>query len=289
VTAGATAGSVVITATSLGRSATFSLTVVLPGPVISSVNIRSAISGDQGVSPGGISAIYGQGIAPDIRGSVVANSGYVLGALPTKLADVEVLFGSTSAPIYHVNNINGQEWVVVQAPFNLIPGTTTSVTVKVGGGSATVSGVSVKDYQPGIFETLGPAGQRWAVLTREDGSYVTADNPIVRGVTKRLRMYCAGLGQTIPALDTNFAGIPGQALVAKLIIGVSTTDGGIGGGVNVVSAETMVGVVGVYVVTFDVPATINPGQDQALVVAIANADGSPNINRIYYSAIPKVQ
>lgn len=289
VTAGATAGSVVITATSLGQSVTFSLTVAPPGPIISAANIRSAISGDLGVSPGGIIAIYGQGIAPGIEGSVVANDGYMLGPLPTKLAGVEVLFDTISAPIYHVNNINGQEFVVVQAPFTLAPGTTTSVTVKLNGIGTTVSGVSVKDYQPGIFETLGPVGQRWAVLTKADGSYVTADNPVVRGVTTRLRMYCAGLGQTIPALGTNFAGIPGQALVAKLILGVRTADGGIGGGVNVVSAETMVGVVGVYVVTFDVPATINAGLDQTLVVAIANADGSPNMNRIYYSAIPKVQ
>jgi hypothetical protein len=51
----------------------------------------------------------------------------------------------------------------------------------------------------------------------------------------------------------------------------------------------MVGVVGVYVVTFDVPATINPGLDQSLVVAISKPDGAPDMNYIYYSAIPKVQ
>ncbi len=291
VTAGATAGAVVITATSLGRSVTFNLTVAPPGPVLSAGNIRSAISGDQGVSPGGIIAIYGQGIAPDLDGSVVANGGILLGSLPYKLAGVEVLFDTASAPIYHVNNVNGQQFVVVQAPFSLTAGTTTAVTVKVNGIASTVSGVPVKDYQPGIFEMLGPAGQRWAILTKEDGTLATVDNPVVKGVTRRLRMYAAGLGQTTPAMPTNAVGVEGQAqaLVAKLILGVRTVDGGIGGGPNVVAAEAMPGMVGVYVITFDLPATLNTGLDQTLVMAIANPDGSPNINRIYYSAIPKVQ
>jgi hypothetical protein len=47
VTAGATAGPVVVTATAADLSATFNLTVSPPGPVVTSAGIRSAVSGDQ--------------------------------------------------------------------------------------------------------------------------------------------------------------------------------------------------------------------------------------------------
>jgi len=285
-TAGAVAGPVTVTVTVEALSTTFSLTVAPPGPIVTSAGIRSAISGDMGVAPGSIIAIYGQ-LGLTTQGSVVGNNN-MIGPLPAQLAGVEVSFGTTPAPVYSVNNVNGQEFVVVQAPFSLVPGVT-SVSITAGGGSTTVQGVQVKDYQPGIFETLGPALQRWAVLTKADGSYVSADNPVRRGVDTRLRMYCAGLGQTTPALSTNSAGVPNQALAARLVLGVRTLDGGVGGGVNVVSAEAMPGVVGVYVVTFDVPATMAAGADLTLVVAMAKPDGAPDITRIYYSSIPRVQ
>ena len=284
VRAGAAPGAVMVRATSFNLTTTFNLTVTPPGPGLSRNNIRSAISGDLGVTPGGIVAIYGEGIAPDLEGSVVANGGYVLGPLPTSLAGVEVLFGTTNAPIYHVTNANGQQWVAVRAPFNLTAGGTTSVTVKVGGGSATVEGVEVKNYQPGIFETMGPATQRWAVLTKEDGSYVTADNPVRSGVDRRLRMYCAGLGQATPALTTNGVGVPGQTLLAQLALYILTTDGS---AARVVSAEPMVGVVGVYVLTIDLPAGLQTGSDKILVLGVAGPSGAFTYNVV--SAIARVE
>jgi uncharacterized protein (TIGR03437 family) len=288
VTAGASPGAVTVSATITGLSSvTFSLTVIPPGPQVTRQDIRNAISGDLGVTPGGIIAIYGSGIAPNVQGTIVANGGFLIGGLPTTLAGVEVLFGTTRAPIYHVNNISGQQWVVVQAPFSLTPGTTTSVTINVGGGSTTVTGVDVKAYQPGIFEMLGSSGERLAILTKEDGTTVSSQNPTQRGA--RLKMYLAGLGQTTPALSTNSVGVPGQSLLASLVVAVRTTDGGLGGGVRVVSAETMPGAVGVYVVTFDMPTTAQLGSNMTIVVAIANANGSPNMSYIYYSVIPSVQ
>jgi hypothetical protein len=59
-------------------------------------------------------------------------------------------------------------------------------------------------------------------------------------------------------------------------------------GVRIVSAKTMEGVVGVYVLTFEVPADTTPGLDRSLAIATANADGSPSPLR-YYSAIPSIQ
>jgi|GEM_PF-418774 len=280
VRAGASAGPVTVQAAAFTFTVTYNLTVVPPGPVVERQNIRNAISGDPGVSPGGIIVIYGQRIAPNVQGSVVANNGFLFGSLPTELAGVQVRFGSHRAPIYHVNNINGQEFVVVQAPFELAAGGTVAVTVTVNGVSTTVTDVEVKSYQPGIFEAIGPSGQRYALLMRLDGTPVTYDSPAQRGT--QLRMIVGGLGQTSPALATNSVGVPNQRVLAPLVVAVNH------GGVRVVSAETLPGVVGVYVVTFEVPADTTPGVDRSLAIAIANPDGSPSLLR-YYSAIPRLE
>jgi uncharacterized protein (TIGR03437 family) len=264
VTAGATAGPLVVTATAFGLSVSFNLTASPPGPLVSALDIVNAISGDTGVSPGGIIAIYGQGIASAIQGSVVANGGFPFGALPASLAGVEVHIGGTRVPIYRVNNIDGQESVVVQAPLTLTPGVT-SVTVRVGGGSTTVDKVAVKAYQPGIFETPGPGGEKHAVLTKEDGSFVTYDHAAARG--EKLRMLCAGLG---------------PAVTSPLVVTVNE------GGVRVISAEPMAGMRGVYVVTFEVAADTAPGLNRPLSVAIADPNSSPGLLR-YSSAIANLE
>lgn len=264
VTAGATTGPLVVTASVFGLSVSFNLTAVPPGPSVFAPGIVNAISGDVGVSPGGIIAIHGQGIAPAIQGSVVANGGFPFGALPTTLAGVGVRLGGAEVPIYRVNNINGQESVVVLAPLTLTPGVT-SVTVSAGGGSTTVNNVPVKAYQPGIFETPGLSGEKLAVLTKEDGSFVTYDHAALRG--EKLRMLCAGLG---------------QAVTAPLVVTVNE------GGMRVISAETMAGMTGVYVVTFEVAPDTARGLNRPLSVAIADPNSSPSLLR-YSSAIANLE
>ncbi len=142
----------------------------------------------------------------------------------------------------------------------------------------------MKAYQPAIFETLGPAGQRWAVLTKADGSYVTADNPVRRGVDTTLRMYVAGLGQASPALTTNSVGVPDQTVLAALSIYALTTDGA---AARVVSAKPMEGVVGVYVVTIQIPASLQPGSDKLLILGVAGPGGPFAYNGA--SVIPRVE
>lgn len=268
VTAGASPGAVVIRAAAGSLSVTFDLTVSPPGPIVALTGIRNAISGDLGVAPGGIVAIYGDGVAPGIQGSVVGPNN-LIGPLPTQLAGVEVLFGTTRAPIYSVNNIGGQQWVVVQAPWELAAPGTVSVTIRVGAGETVVNDVPVKTYQPGIFETLDDQGRRFAVLLNPDGSYVTRTNPARRGT--RIRGFFGGLGQTDPPTGTNRAGIPNQNVRANLAVGINNE------GVPVFSAKLMEGVVGVYIVEFEVPANTTAGPDRPFAVAIFPGGGAPPI------------
>lgn len=139
--------------------------------------------------------IYGAGIAPNLKGAVTANS-FGFGPLPTKLADVEVLFGNLQAPILSVANINNQESVTVQVPFELAAPSSVVLTVRVAGGSSTLQNVPVQAVNPGIFETTDDSGRRYAIIAKENGSFVTPSNPASR--TEKLRMFMTGLGPATP-------------------------------------------------------------------------------------------
>jgi len=267
VTAGTAAGTILVRASIPGFSVTFTLTARLPGPEVTAAGIVNGAGGQPGVVPGGIVTIYGRGIAPNLAGSITP--GNLVGPLPLRLAGVEVLFGTTAAPIYNVSNIDGMESVTVQAPFELGAPGTVAVTVRVGGASTVVPNVPTVPIQPGLFETVNPAGTRYAVAIGEDGRYLGPGQGARRG--EIVRVFVTGLGQTMPPTATNRAGVPGQKVAANLVVGFNNE------GVRLVSAEYMVGVVGVYIVAFEVPATAPTGSSP-LVVAAVTPDGA---NLIY--------
>jgi uncharacterized protein (TIGR03437 family) len=195
------------------------------------------------------------GVAPNLEGCNVAPN-FGLGSLPTTFHSVQVEFGNTLAPIAYICNIDGRETIAIQVPFEMAPGLV-PVRIHVGQGNTLVNNVPIQSLSPGIFEHMID-GRRYAVLQREDGSFVSNTNRAQRG--ERIRLYATGLGQTIPLTGTNRAGRIGQAVFAPIVVGINNA------GVNVVSSETLPGVVGVYVVTFVVPADA-PAGDTVLGLA----------------------
>ncbi len=266
VRAGGTPGQVVVRATVGALPAvTFTLTVIPPGPALDASRIYNTASGRPGVVPGGIVTIAGPGIAPTVQGVVTPNS--IIGPLPTRLAGVEVIFGNIPAPIYHVANVSGMESVTVQAPFELGAPGAVSITVRVSGGSSTINNIPVVPLQPGLFETVDASGRRYAVVQRPDGTYVSPENPARRGEV--LKAYFTGAGQVTPATSTNRAGVGGQSPLRPLIVGVND------GGVRVVSTEYAINLIGVYVVSFEVPADTATGPARNFAIAVVGADGVP--------------
>ena len=134
------------------------------------------------------------------------------------------------------------------------------------GGLTSISGVPVQRVQPGIFETSDSNGRRYAVLLRADGSYVTPTTAARRGEV--LRMFATGLGVTNTATDTNRAGVAGQNVVASTIVGVNDA------GVRVVSAAYAPGMIGVYLVDFEVPADTQTGTFRSLAIALDGGNGN---------------
>ncbi|WP_321475907.1 Ig-like domain-containing protein [uncultured Paludibaculum sp.] len=266
-TAGSVVGDITVTAAVTNLpSLTFTLKSRLPGPGITTASFSNFASGQTGVAPGLLVQITGAGLASGISGQVNAN--ILAGKLPLTIAGVTVEFrwtgGSSYAPILRVANENGVESVLVQAPFE-ITGTTVNAIVNVSGGSTTVNSIPVSVLSPGVLEDVSGT-RRAAVVIRSDGAAVTPSTPARPGET--LRMYAIGLGQTTPTAETNHVGIPGQKVAGSIAVGLDNA------GIEVVSAEMAENLIGVYEITFVVPAVMAPG-DHPLGFFIRDAGGNP--------------
>ena len=264
VTAGQTPGPVVVRATLGALTQTFNLTVRAPGPSFTASSIVNGAGFQPGISPGGLAYITAQGIATGIQGSVLPPT--QVGPLPTTLAGVEVLVNNVPAPIFAVSNLNNQESVVVQVPFETAPGVASFTIRTSGGGSTTVDNVAIGVVRPGIFDYVDASNRRFGVALRPDGSYITSTNPARRGDI--IKVFAAGLGQTSPAAVTNRAGVRDQNVLATVISGINNE------GVRTVSARAMEGAVGVYIVEMEIPENATTGDSRPLAIAIAGPDGA---------------
>ncbi len=266
VTAGTTAGAITVEARYGNLPAvTFQLNSRVPGPALSPNSFVNGASGQPGVVPGSVVKIIGPGLAPGVQNCVIPHS--PVGGLPLELAGVQVLFGpagaEVQAPIYYVCNMNGEESVAVQAPWELTPGTVRA-RVLVNSGETVVENVPVFEIQPGLFENIAPSGVRYAVVMRPDGSFVSPSNPARRG--EILSLFATGLGPISPPSMTNAAGLPGQEVLADLVVGVNNA------GVRVIGGEYAVNMIGVYVVHFEVPQSTTPGPNRPFALAVRVGD-----------------
>jgi uncharacterized protein (TIGR03437 family) len=258
-TAGSTPGPILVTAAVGNTTARFDLTVRTPGPPVTSASFANAASGAPGLTPCGIGLASAAGLVPGIQGVLEANA--FVGPLPTTLGGADLTVNGVAAPIFWVTN----SAIAFQTPCET-PAGTVPVVVRVAGGTTTVQ-VPVVALQPGIFEFANSAGRRQAVLLRPDGSYVTPENPARRG--DQLMMFTTGMGTVSPATATGRAGIGGQTVDAPVTVGVNNA------GIRLISAEYLKGAVGIYVITFEVPADTQTGPAQNLGLVLTGADGTP--------------
>lgn len=267
VTAGTTPGPVVITASVGSQSVTFNLTVRAPGPSITATSFVNGASGAAGLTPCGIAIVSGAGLAPGVAGTVVAQS-FGVGPLPFTLQGDSLTVNGVPAPIFWVSNtVTGGEAVAFQTPCEVTAGPAT-VVVTAGSGNTTVSNVPVAKYQPGFFTTM-IGGKTYGVVQRvADGSFVTPDNPAHRGDT--LKVFVTGLGTGVPSVGTNKAGLGGQASDAMITTGVNN------GGVRTVGSEYLPGAIGIYTITFDVPADTATGPYQPLGLFLTDPADTTN-------------
>jgi len=278
VTAGATPGTITVTASFSNFSASATLSSHLPGPEITVSSFKNAASLVGGLTPCGLITVTGNGLAPGVQGVLSGLSAF--GPLPYSLGPVtSVTINNIPAPLQAVANQNGVQQINFQAPCELQAGLAT-IVINVSGGSATVSNVPVFQVQPGIFTFAGPNNIAYGAAIRAvDGSYVTPSNPARRGET--LYMVVTGLGQTTPPIVTNSAGSGIQTVAVPVVVGLSDR------GVPVSTATYLFGSIGAYLVKFQVPTDSPIGPNQALAVAALTNNGTTYVfgNPVYLAAV----
>ncbi len=284
VQAGATAGSVTVTAAVASFTQTFTLTVSPPAPPAPTVTASNFYNGADfqvgSISPCSIATIIAPGLAPGIQGIVTPGS--LFGPLPYVLASDSVSFNGTSAPIFNVANVSGQQQITVQVPCEVVAASSVAVTVTVNSVSTTVS-VPVLAASPGIFETTMSDGVLRAVAVRPDGSWVSLANPARRG--EIVRAYATGLGVTSPTVGTNATAIPDTDAIVQgaLIMGVTNTAGQ-GEGVRVFNARVAPDLIGVFEIPFLMPSDAATGNNVSFSIGVIPAGSSTPI----YSATAKI-
>jgi len=261
-TAGSSAGTITVTASYAGFTASATLTAKPPGPSVTAASFTNAYSGVLGLVPCGLGTVTAPGLAPGITGTV--SGGPSTGPYQFSVAGLTITVNGSNAPILSVTNNNGQQSATFQTPCEVQPGSAT-VVVAASGSTTTVNNVQVFTAQPGIQLLTGYAKAYGVVISQRDGTFVSPVNFLRRGETYSLIV--TGLGQTSPTLGTNLTG-NGQSLIVPVIVGVNNV------GVQVGSVQALAGQVGLYSVQFTVPINAATGPDQVLAVA-AIVNGQP--------------
>jgi len=267
VTAGATAGSIIVSASVAGLTpVTFSLQSRVPGPAVTAESFRNYATGQAGVAPGNLVLLTGAGIAKNVTDLAVAN--IFFGRLPQDFRGLVVEFRSQGnsyyAPIYWIAREGQTETALIQVPYE-ISGPTVDVIVRVDGVSTTVNSVPVSPVSPGIIEDVID-GRRAAIVVRSDGLVATKAVPARRGET--VRLYAIGLGQTQPKAETNRLGQVDQLVTGTVAVGIDNA------GVEVIRAKMAENLIGIYEVIFKIPDDAQLG-DRPLGLIVTAPDGTP--------------
>jgi uncharacterized protein (TIGR03437 family) len=281
VTAGSGPGAVTVTAFVGNMSQVFSLTVIPPGPALTSNSFYNAGGGARlsALSPCGLVTVIASGLAPNVQGLVLNSNAF--GPWATTLATDTVTVNNIAAPIYSVSNVNGVQQLTFQVPCETAPAASVPILINVGGGTGTIN-FPVQAATPGIYETLMSDGSRRAVAIRPDGAFVNLINPARPGDI--IRVFVTGMGPAAPALVTGalpYAGADSLVL-GQVIVGVNNA------GARVVNSRVSPNLIGVYEIDFQVPTDAPSGNDVVLSVAV-NAPGDSQTRFSNGSKLPVKQ
>ena len=222
------------------------------GP-IGIVNAASFASG--GLVPGGMATLFGS----DLTSGKGINLASGL-PLATQLLNASIKINNTlSAPIFAVDNVNGQQQINFQAPWELAGKPSAVVQVLNNGALSLPVTVPVLAAQPAVF-AYNVGATTYGVVLHANFQLADSAHPVVAGET--VLIYCTNLGAVAPTLAD---GAPGTG--AEITVATPTST--IGGKNAPVSFHgTAPGFVGLYQVNVQIPTGLASG-NQPLAIAIS--------------------
>jgi uncharacterized protein (TIGR03437 family) len=229
-------------------------------PAFSAESIVNAASYAAGpAAPGSLATIFGQAMTPLALGATGT-------PLPDSLAGIAVMVNGTAAPLFFASP--GQ--INFQLPWNLVDKNEAELAVSAPGFAEKAVKIAIASYAPGLFTTGAPDGQGIVAIAgtatfAAPAGTLPGARPANRG--EYVTIYCNGLGAVSSPPSTG-AVSPSDPL-ARTIAQPAVTIGGQSADVSFSGLAP--GLVGVYQINAQVPASSATGDAVPIVVAIGGA------------------
>jgi uncharacterized protein (TIGR03437 family) len=225
-----------------------------PAPTIGAIVNGASFAGG-GIVPGEIATLFGSNLTSSA--GINLTSGL---PLLTNFLNVSVMVKGKAAPLFAVDNVNGQQQINFQVPWEVANGPNANIAVTNNGTPSATISVPVLTAQPGIIN-YAAAGGNFGVILHANYQLADSGHPAVPAET--MLIYCTGLGVvTSPPADG--AAANGQSTVAKATVTI-------GGAKAKVSFSGLApGFVGLYQVNALVPLGLASG-NQPVVITVASS------------------
>jgi len=229
-------------------------------PVPSVAAVTNAASFATGfVAPGEIATLFGDNLT-SATGINLAPSL----PLPNEFLDVAVRVNGSLVPLFAIDNVNGQQQINFQVPWEVANQTTATIEVLHFGIVSQSVTVPVVAAQPGIIY-YSSDGNNFGVVLHANYQLADTAHPVKAGET--VLIYCTGLGAVnSPPADGTPAN--GQTTVATPVV----TIGGVPGAVAFSGLAP--GFVGLNQVNVAIPQGV-PSGNQPVVLTVGSAAGPP--------------
>lgn len=227
-------------------------TIVMTGVV----NGASFVNG--ALVPGEIATAFGT--------NLTFSSGINLaGSLPlaTNLLNVQVMVNGTAAPIFAVDNVNGQQQINFQVPYEIAGLSSATVQVIDNGAAGNIVTIPVLSAQPGIF-TYTVANTTYGAILHASYALANTSSPATAGET--VLIYCTGLGVVSPQPDDGAAAAGSSETSAAPTV----TIGGVSA--SIAYSGLAPGYVGLYQINAVVPSGLTSGNQPVIITA----NGTPS-------------
>lgn len=231
-----------------------------PGPVPPAVTAvaNGASFKNGGVVPGEMATLFGTNLTTNTGINVTSGL-----PLPALFLTDGVMVNNHSAALFAVDNVNGQQQINFQVPWEVASGPTATIAVAIGDTTGASLTVPVLTAQPGIFNYSVGANTFGAILHANLQTANTA-NPAKPGET--VLIYCTGLGAVMSP--------PGDGAAGNGEVTMNTPTVMMGGSKAIVGFSGLApGFVGLYQVNAEVPANLKAG-NQAVTLEVSGASSN---------------
>lgn len=258
VTLGNTVGTAQVAAAVVGLAGVnfdFTATVNATLPIVSAVVNGASFAGG-GVVAGEIATAFGTALTSATGINLTSSL-----PLPGSFLNVSVVVGDpTQAPLFAVDNVNGQQQINFQVPWEVAGHANATIAVSNNGTMGSALNVPVLAAQPGIF-SYSSGGSTFGAILHADFQLADTVHPAAAGET--ILIYCTGLGAVNNPPADGAAG-SGQTTLATPAVTI-------GGSNAAVSFSGLApGFVGLYQVNAVVPSGLASG-NHPVVIQISGA------------------